>query len=113
MKTHSLVFAESSRKNFQAIKDGLKKVETRAATPKYQKIKEGDYLRIVCGEDEIIKKVKSTKRYSSINDLFSRISLTNVMPYVATIDEARSEYYSYPNYKEKIAEFGLVAFELD
>jgi hypothetical protein len=35
------------------------------------------------------------------------------MPDLSSKEEAKKRYYSYPNYKEKIEQFGLLAFELE
>jgi len=35
------------------------------------------------------------------------------MPFVNSLEEMKQVYYSFPNYKEKIEEFGLVVFELE
>lgn len=42
-----LRFREVNRDIFEAIQDGSKKVETRAATVRYQKIKKGDYVMLI------------------------------------------------------------------
>ena len=34
------------------------------------------------------------------------------MPDISSVKELRDAYYSYPNYKEKIKKFGLIALEL-
>lgn len=110
MKTHTLVFRASDKVEFDTIVDGRKTIETRAATPKYQKIQAGDILRIKCGDEQIEKKVKKIEQFKSIEKLLSKVALKYVMPLAKNDDEAKNVWYSFSGYREKIEKFGLLAF---
>ena len=81
---YTLKFRAKDHKNFDEIKSGLKPIETRAGTLKYQKIKVGETLTFVCGEDKLTK--------------------------VESVDEMKKIYSSYPDYDKKIKEFGIIGF---
>jgi len=97
---------------FNEIKNGLKTVETRAATPRYKDLQKGDILVIVCGNERIAKEIKRTRHFKTIEEMLKSISLKKIMPSVKSVADARKIYYGYAGYKEKIKKFGLMAFEL-
>ncbi len=108
----TLVFSKTNRAFFDAVAAGDKSVETRAATPLYSGIKSGDLLRLVCGQDEVIRRVVQVRHYDTVADLYASPSFGLTLPGVATLDEAESIYYSFPGYKAKISKYGIAAFEL-
>ena len=107
-----LRFRAADKKDFLEIKNGLKVVETRAATPKYQAIKKGDTLVIVCGRSRLEKEVKRVRVFRSIGAMTKMVPFRRIMPSVKSVAELRQAYYRYPGYREKLKEFGVVAFEI-
>lgn len=112
MKTWTLRFRAVDKKNFNELKSGIKAVETRAATVKYQPIEKGDTLVFVCGKYKFSKTITKKTHFKSIDAMFKKIPFRKIMPDLKSKEEAKERYHSYPNYKEKIEEFGLLAFEL-
>ena len=112
MKTHQLIFHLKDADKFHNIRRGLKTVETRAYSPSYAEIYEGDVLEISCGKDSIIKKVSSVAKYKSITELFKEIDYRKVSPEVSNEQDAISVYDSFPGYSERIAKDGILAFTL-
>jgi ASC-1-like (ASCH) protein len=112
MKNWTLRFRVVDKKNFEELRRGIKAVETRAATVKYQPIEKGDTLTFVCGKEKFSKTITKRTHFKSIDAMFRKIPYKKIMPDLKSKDEAKMRYYSYPNYKEKIEEFGLLAFEL-
>lgn len=112
MKNWTLRFRVVDKDNFNEIREGLKWVETRAATDKYKNIQEGDTLTFVCGKDKIIKKVERVNIFKSIPAMLRKYKRTDVMPSTRSLIEMKRIYYSYPGYKEKIKKYGLVSFEI-
>ncbi len=112
MKKILLRFRTVDKYNFKEIKDGLKIVETRAATIRYKDIQKGDILAIVCGSQRLIKEIKRVRHFKTIESMLKAIPLKKIMPSVKSVSDARKIYYGYPGYKEKIKKFGLVALEL-
>lgn len=111
-KTLRLRFREINRGIFDAIRDGRKKVETRAATVRYQKTEKGDRVMLVCGKDVFEKKVVDVQIFKSIDTLLKKYKVRQINPNVKTEEELRKLYYSFPGYREKIKRYGLVAIEL-
>lgn len=112
MTKHNLVIREVDRQIFDQIKSGKKDVETRAAIEKYQKVRAGDVLVFVCGQDRLERKVTRVSHFKDIDSLVSQYDLERIMPAAATLEKAKAIWYSFPNYKAKIKQFGLIAFEL-
>lgn len=112
MTKHLLLIREADRWVFEAIKNGQKTVETRAAAPKYRKIKTGDCLVFVCGQDRLEKHVASVSLFASLDQLLAKIDLKEIMPSVSSRQEAEKIWYSFPKYREKIKKYGLVAWKL-
>ena len=50
--------------------------------------------------------------FKDIKSLLTKYKITDIMPNKSRAEELENAYYSYPGYKEKIEEFGLVAFEI-
>jgi len=105
--------AKDREAGFLSIKNGSKKIETRAGTSRYRKIKRGDTLEIVCGRERIVKKVKSAAHFKTLEALFKEYPWRKIMPHLKTREEAYSEYYGYSGYREKLKKFGVAAFELE
>ena len=107
-----LLFREVDRERFEEVKSGLKTIETRAGTKKYQHLNAGDELTFKCGKDVFTKKVIKKYHWPTIDAMFSEIPLKKVMPDLDTVEQAKARYESYPNYVEKIGKDGILGFEL-
>jgi len=112
-KTYRLIFAEANRDIFEAIRDGRKKVETRAASLKYRAIQPDDILNLVCGGESVEKKVIQVKIFKNIPDLLASYTVAQINPNVNSRKELEDLYHSFSGYTEKIAAFGLIAMELE
>ena len=108
-----LTFNKNNKNIFDAIKHGKKKVETRAATEKYQKIKEGDIVTFSCEGDTFDKKVSQVYHVTSIDLLLVMYKPEDINPGLTTKEETIEMYHSFPDYKEKIEAFGLIVIELE
>jgi ASC-1-like (ASCH) protein len=107
-----LRFRAQNRDIFLAIKDGRKKVETRAASPKFSKIKAGNSLLLKCGKEKFEVKVKKAKFFSDINGLLNEYRVAQINPGLKNKKELEKMYYSFPGYRGKLKRYGIVAFEL-
>jgi ASC-1-like (ASCH) protein len=110
-KRHTLRFNIEHRQSFDNVKNGSKRVETRAATIRYRHIKAGDHITFICGASKFSRTVRKAAFFRTISALFKKYSLHDVRPDVQTKKEMVDIWYSFPNYKEKIAKHGLMAFE--
>lgn len=111
-KKHTLKFRAVNWDIFEAIRSGRKKVETRAATVKYQNIKADDRIVLSCDGDKFEKIVKSAKVYKSIGSLLKKYKPSQIVPGVKTAKKLEAIYFSFLGYKEKIKKSGLIALEL-
>ena len=68
-KPKILKFRLVNKDIFEAIVRGKKKIETRAATEKYRKIKVGDTVILKCGKKNLTKKVLRVEHSSQITNL--------------------------------------------
>lgn len=106
-----LRFRAVNKDIFEAIRSDKKKVETRAATKKYNAIQKGDEIEFVCGRERFKKRVRHATVFPTIRALLKKYAVADIMPLLHTEKELREAYYRYPNYKEKILKFGLIALE--
>ena len=111
-KKYKLRFKAINRDIFEAVKNGEKKVETRAATKKFKNIRAGDKLVLVCGRQRFEKEVKAVRHFKTIKAMLKKYKIRQVDPRVSTEKELSRVYHSFPGYKEKIKKYGLMTFEL-
>jgi ASC-1-like (ASCH) protein len=109
---HTLRFRAVNRDIFDAIKNGKKKIETRAATERYRKIRIGDTIILVCGKNKINKRVRGKRVFKSFPSLMKKYRPDQINPAIKTEEELLKTYYSFPKYKEKIKRFGIIALSL-
>jgi len=113
MKRYALLIREVDRSFFDVLGRGLKTIETRAATDKYRRIKNGDILVFVCGKDRLEKRVKKVSYFQTIDELVKVFNFKKIIPSVSSVEEMKEVYYSFSGYRGKIEKFGLVALELE
>src|SRR3989344_4914531 len=113
MKNWTLRFRAADKKNFDEVKTGVKPIETRAGTIKFQPIEVGDTLTFVCGQERYTKTVSKKFHWPDIDSMVKEIDFKKIMPSVESVDEMKKAYASYPDYEQKIKEHGLLGFELE
>ncbi len=111
-KKYVLRFGVANKYSLDAIKEGRKKIETRAATKRYRNIKAGDVVVLTCGAQRFEKIVRSAHIYKTIRALLRSHKPKEINPKASTEAELIDIYYSFPGYREKIKEFGIIALEL-
>jgi ASC-1-like (ASCH) protein len=111
-KNKILRFRAVNRDIFKAIISGEKRIETRAATKRYRDIKAGDTVTLICGREKANKKVSKVEFFKSVSAVLKRYKPEDINPKTRTAQEARSMWYSFPGYREKIKKYGLVAMHL-
>ncbi len=112
MKNYTLRFRAVDTSNFDDLEVGVKSIETRAGSKRYCQVNTGDQLTIVCGKERLIKIVKKAHYFKTLGALLKTLPLKKIMPHLNTDAEARKQWNSYPGYKDRIKEFGIVAWEL-
>lgn len=112
MKNWTLRFRQVDKERFEEVRSGLKSIETRAATIKYQPIQKGDTITFVCGKDRFVKEIAAVSHFATPEEMVKKLPLQKIMPMVTSLEEMKKRYYSYPGYEEKIKQHGILAFEL-
>lgn len=112
MKTHKIIFREQDKDSFDRIASGEKIYETRAGSPEYLKVSTGDDLVISCGTDTITKTVTEALHFATGEELLQNISVEAVCPKGTTNEQLLEKWNSFPNYQERIKEFGIIAWKL-
>jgi len=113
VKLKQLRFRVKNQDIFEAVKNGTKKVETRAATRKFRDIKRGDCLLLVCGKEIIKKRVKGVKISKTIKDVLKEYGAEEIIPSAKSLADLEKICYSFPDYRRKIKKYGLIALELE
>lgn len=108
-----LKFREQNRDIFEAIRTGKKKIETRAATPKYRAIRVGDTVELVCGDERFTKTIGSVELFKTVDALTKTYAPRDINSSVRTNEELAAMYLSFPGYKEKLQQYGIVAWKLE
>ena len=111
-KIRQLRFRAENRDIFEAIKDGRKTVETRAASPKFSDIKAGDIIVLKCGRERIEKLVKKATIFKNVESLIKKYKISQIHPGVNSFAELGKKLVSFPGYREKIKKYGLIALEI-
>jgi len=113
MKKRKIIlrFRATNKDFFQAIKNGKKKVETRAATVRYRDIKSGDVVEFVCGKERFSRTVKSARVFPGIDAMLNVHKLTDIMPNARSVEDLQKLYQDFPGYREKLKKFGIIALE--
>ena len=106
-----LVFNSINKDIFLMLQDGRKKIETRAATIKYKKLKIGDDIIFSCGGESFDRKIKKITYLDSIKSLLEIYNPEDINPAIKEKDELVAMYHSFPGYEEKIKNNGIVALE--
>jgi len=112
MNIHTLKFEEKDRARFNEVKDGTKKIETRAMNQKYDSIEQGDEIMFTCGEDSFTKKISKKYHWQTVEAMVAEVPLNKIMPGLLTVEDAKNRYSTYPGYIEKIEKGGILGFEL-
>ena len=109
MKRHTLRFRAVDRATFDDIRDGRKRVETRAATVKYKNIASGDIVVFVCEKDRFERIVATAGHFASVDDVLKKFSVADINARAADRDGLLKMYHGFPGYEEKIRQFGIMA----
>jgi ASC-1-like (ASCH) protein len=111
VKKYILPVREVDRGIYNLMRDGKKKVETRAAGPKYAHIKDGDLVVLKCGKDRFERTVKKVRTFKTVDALLKTYAPKDIHPSAKTVDDLKKMYRSFPGYTERLAQYGILAFE--
>lgn len=104
---------------FEAVKNGIKTIETRPATEKYLGIGVGDRLTLVSLEtsETCERKVSYVHKYKTVEEMGENEEVSKIVPGVKTKEELVEVFEEFKKkwgkeYAEKLEKFGIVAVGL-
>jgi ASC-1-like (ASCH) protein len=93
IRTHNLTIQNPKIcPTFDFIMSGIKTVEGRKNSPKYQEYKSGDILIFECGDNTLKTVIKDIKKYTDVNEYLQKETLKKTLPCVKTIKEGIKIY---------------------
>lgn len=92
---------------FSLIRDGIKPVEGRKNSPKYQPIQAGDFIDFSNGDEHFMTIVTEIRRYSSVEEYLEDVTITKALPGVPSFTEAVKTYHLW-NTPEEIQKHGFL-----
>jgi len=113
MKKYTLPVRSVDRDVYDLIESGAKKIETRAAGPRYENIQNGDLIVFKCGKDKFERTVKNVEKFENVEKMLVSHKVQDIDPRVETEEGLKKMYHSFPGYDERLKKYGIIAFELE
>jgi ASC-1-like (ASCH) protein len=85
---------------FSFIRQGVKPVEGRKNSPKYQQIKPGDIIDFSNGKENFLAIVTKIKSYNSLEEYLSDVTFQKALPSVSSFEEAVKTYHQWSTPEE-------------
>ena len=111
-KTYTLPIRAVDRDTFLLIKNGKKKVETRAGGKKYKDIRAGDTVVFSCGKSRFTRTVRTVHVFRTVAAMLRKYKVKDINPTVTTNKELIAMYRRFPGYRLRIKKYGLIVFTL-
>lgn len=92
---------------FSLIRNGLKKVEGRKNSPRYQNILPGDVIEFYCGDSSFLAEVTEIKRYKGLTEYLTSVTPEGALPGVQSMEEAIRIYHQWSS-EEEILRYGFL-----
>lgn len=85
---------------FSFIRKGVKPVEGRKNSPKYQKIQVGDLIDFSNGTESFLAVVVEIKQYPLLEDYLKDVTFQKALPGVSSFEEAVNTYHQWSTPEE-------------
>lgn len=92
---------------FSFIRKGIKPVEGRKNSPKYQEIKVGDFIDFSNGKENFLATVTDIKSYASLEDYLEDVTFQKALPDISSFEEAIKIYHQWST-PEEIQKYGFL-----
>ncbi len=112
MKNWTLSYPTADKENFEAIRKGIKSIETRPGISKYKMIKVGDTITFTCNGAHFTKEVVKRYHWPSPEALVREVHFKKVLPSANTTNETEGAFENDPEYTENMATWGMFGFGL-
>lgn len=80
---------------FDYLKSGVKTIEGRKNSPKYQALKIGDIIEFYCDNDSFFAEITEIVKYKDLKTYLENNDLSNILPNAKNIDEGEKIYRSF------------------
>jgi len=99
---------------FDAIKSGLKTVEGRINSSRFENCKPGDTVSFTCvsTNETIICTVTAVTVYTNFYDMLQAQGVENMLPGVTTLQDGVAMYEAFPGYEEQVKISGAIAINI-
>lgn len=110
----SMVNLSLQQEYFNAIRLGLKTVEGRLNSPKFNDLKVGMNINFTCmiTHELIVCSVQAINIYANFKDMLTTEGLKNMLPKITSINEGVTLYESFPGYREGVKKLGALAIKI-
>lgn len=85
---------------FTFLKNGIKTIEGRKYSEKYQKLKKGDIIEFYKNGDSFKAQIIDIKVYENLDEYLNKNDLNNILPGVKSIEEGRKIYTGFTSEEE-------------
>lgn len=92
---------------FSYIRQGVKPVEGRKKTHTYKKIKVGDQIHFINGQESFLADVTEIREYASIEKYFEDVTLEKALPGINSVEEGLNVYYQWST-EQQIRQYGFL-----
>ena len=101
-KTHNLTIQNPKEcPTFDLISSGIKTVEGRKNSPKYQEYNPGDFLNFINGKRTLMTLITKINKYSDVKEYLQKETLKRALPCVKTIKEGVEMYNRWTKPSER------------
>ena len=107
-----LRFRKEDEDVFENIRKKKKRIETRAGSPNYLKISEGDMLIFVCGRKRFKRNISKIAKFKSASSLIKKLGFKTIDPDSENSTKLQEKILGFPNYQKRIKKYGILAFYL-
>lgn len=92
---------------FSYIRKGIKPVEGRKNSPKYQKMRVGDFIEFSNGNEHFRCMITEIRSYPSLERYLEDVTLPKALPNVSSLEEAIKIYHQWST-PEEINQYGFL-----
>lgn len=80
---------------FDYLKSGIKTIEGRKNSPKYQTLKTGDIIEFYCDNDSFFAEITDIVKYKNLKEYLENNDLSNILPNTKNIEDGEKIYRSF------------------
>ncbi|MCL5093798.1 MAG: hypothetical protein M1355_01565 [Patescibacteria group bacterium] len=100
---------------FNLLRDGLKTIDTRPYSTKFNGLKVGDEIifKHIKSGGEIVKSVKRIAIFKTIDEMAKKENIEKIIPSAKTKEDLLKVYRGFRGFIEGVEKSGIIAIELE